>query len=114
MEATCTENGYTGDLICKNCQHLMESGEEVPATGHSYQEGLCRVCNGKDPDYVKPTQPPTEPPTQPSTQMPTETQQPEPVVQEPLMSPVIIGCIVALAVAFVGIIVLIVIMIKKK
>lgn len=114
VEATCTENGYTGDLICKNCQHLMESGEEVPATGHSYQEGLCRVCNGKDPDYVKPTQPPTEPPTQPSTQMPTETQQPEPVVQEPLMSPVIIGCIVALAVAFVGIIVLIVIMIKKK
>ena len=35
-EATCTEDGYTGDLKCAICGELAEKGEAIPATGHSY------------------------------------------------------------------------------
>lgn len=33
--ATCVENGYTGDKVCKNCGEVIEKGEIIPATGHS-------------------------------------------------------------------------------
>ena len=34
VEATCTEAGYTGDVVCKWCGTVLEKGEEVPALGH--------------------------------------------------------------------------------
>ncbi|MBR0121014.1 MAG: leucine-rich repeat protein, partial [Clostridia bacterium] len=36
--ATCTSCGNTGDTYCTVCGALMESGEQIPATGHSYGE----------------------------------------------------------------------------
>ena len=30
-EATCTEDGYTGDRYCKDCGALLERGEVIPA-----------------------------------------------------------------------------------
>ncbi len=33
---TCTDPGYTGDAYCSLCNFLLEKGEEIPATGHSY------------------------------------------------------------------------------
>ncbi|MCR5137683.1 MAG: leucine-rich repeat protein [Oscillospiraceae bacterium] len=33
-EATCTEDGYTGDKICTLCNELVKSGEVIPALGH--------------------------------------------------------------------------------
>lgn len=36
--ATCDENGYTGDTYCKSCGALLESGSEIPATGHKWGE----------------------------------------------------------------------------
>lgn len=30
-EATCTENGYTGDTYCLDCGKLLAEGEEIPA-----------------------------------------------------------------------------------
>ncbi|MCD7755903.1 MAG: Ig-like domain-containing protein, partial [Firmicutes bacterium] len=33
--ATCTEDGYTGDLYCSDCGELLEVGSLIPATGHS-------------------------------------------------------------------------------
>ncbi|MBQ7128936.1 MAG: hypothetical protein IJO19_03000, partial [Clostridia bacterium] len=33
-DATCTENGYTGDLICKICGKKIESGEPIAKLGH--------------------------------------------------------------------------------
>lgn len=35
VAATCTENGYTGDNVCKDCGAVVEKGEIIPATGHS-------------------------------------------------------------------------------
>lgn len=35
-EATCTEEGYTGDKICTQCGALVESGKTIPAKGHSF------------------------------------------------------------------------------
>ncbi|MBQ7871356.1 MAG: S-layer homology domain-containing protein, partial [Oscillospiraceae bacterium] len=37
-EATCTEDGYTGDTYCTDCGELIAKGEVIPATGHSYGE----------------------------------------------------------------------------
>ena len=32
--ATCTEDGYTGDQVCKKCGETIVKGEVIPATGH--------------------------------------------------------------------------------
>ena len=34
--ATCTENGYTGDVYCSKCYECIEEGEVIPATGHPH------------------------------------------------------------------------------
>ncbi len=33
LEATCTEDGYTGDLICNDCGLTLEEGEVIEASG---------------------------------------------------------------------------------
>ncbi len=33
-DATCTENGYTGDKVCTVCGETVEKGTEIPALGH--------------------------------------------------------------------------------
>ena len=59
-EATCTTDGYTGDLVCTVCGTVVEEGETIKATGHTQetipgkeatctQDGLtdgvkCSVC----------------------------------------------------------------------
>lgn len=37
-DASCTENGYTGDTYCKDCEELLEKGETVDALGHQWKE----------------------------------------------------------------------------
>ncbi len=63
-EATCTEAGYTGDTVCKDCHVTVSQGETIPATGeHTYgdwvvvkeaatkeegsKEKTCSVCGDK-------------------------------------------------------------------
>lgn len=46
-DATCTEPGYTGDKVCTVCG---ETGEVIPAAGHSYKDGKCTVCGAADPN----------------------------------------------------------------
>lgn len=36
--ATCTEDGYTGDVVCETCGVVLEAGEKIPATGHDFGE----------------------------------------------------------------------------
>ncbi len=49
-EATCTEDGYTGDIYCLGCGKKLEAGKAIQAKGHVWEktaEGtvtLCRVC----------------------------------------------------------------------
>ena len=35
--ATCTEDGYTGDEVCKVCGEVITKGQVIPATGHDTQ-----------------------------------------------------------------------------
>ena len=35
--ATCTEDGYTGDEVCKVCGEDINKGQVIPATGHETQ-----------------------------------------------------------------------------
>ena len=37
-DASCTENGYTGDTYCKDCEELLKKGETVDALGHQWKE----------------------------------------------------------------------------
>ena len=32
--ATCTTDGYTGDIVCKDCDTLVKKGETIKASGH--------------------------------------------------------------------------------
>lgn len=42
LEATCTQDGYTGDTYCTDCGEKLQSGTVIPATGHSL-EHVARV-----------------------------------------------------------------------
>ena len=80
-DATCTEDGYTGDEVCKVCGVTVKQGEVLPALGHDYKDGKCSRCGAEEPttpvepgkpgDSGKPTTPekPAEPsqPTTPAT-----------------------------------------------
>ena len=63
-DATCTEDGYTGDIHCADCGKLLASGEVIEAAGHGatvikdaadasctvngYEgDGYCSVCGDK-------------------------------------------------------------------
>ena len=64
--ATCTEPGYTGDVVCAECGKVMEKGTVIPALGHTpdgegvvteptcteagYTTFHCSVC---DKDYTE-------------------------------------------------------------
>lgn len=43
---TCTEDGYTGDKVCKICGRTIELGEPIEATGHDFENGhgTCTIC----------------------------------------------------------------------
>ena len=41
-EATCKEEGYTGDTYCTDCDKLLETGEELAALGHDYQASVTK------------------------------------------------------------------------
>lgn len=44
-EATCGENGYTGDWCCTDCNEILEKGTVTDKlTNHTYVNGLCSVC----------------------------------------------------------------------
>ena len=46
---TCTAAGYT-PYTCANCD-AVENRDTVDALGHSYTEGVCSVCQAKDPNH---------------------------------------------------------------
>ena len=48
-KAICTDEGYTGDTVCSVCGYVIAKGETIPATGHSYQDGICTVCGAEEP-----------------------------------------------------------------
>lgn len=56
-EATCAEEGYTGDKVCKICGEVIEKGKVIEKTAHEYKDGKCSLCGIQDPDYEGNSQP---------------------------------------------------------
>ena len=56
-EATCTDNGYTGDIKCSVCGTVSEQGKTLSALGHDYRDGKCTRCEASEPveKTIKPT-----------------------------------------------------------
>ena len=76
-DATCAEEGYTGDTVCVNCGEVLSKGEVIPKTDHTWDEGkvtteatpekpgvktfTCTVCQATKTEeirYVNPDIPP--------------------------------------------------------
>lgn len=70
-EATCTKEGYTGDLYCKDCNKRLQKGETIPKTDHKWDKGkvttkptctdagvktyTCAVCKTTKTETIKAT-----------------------------------------------------------
>jgi len=108
-DATCTEDGYTGDEVCKVCQTVVKQGEVIPALGHDYKDGKCSRCGAEEP--TTPVEPgkPGEPsqPTQPEKPTTPDT----PATGD---SSNMTALWVVLAVAGLGIIALVVLLVTKR
>ena len=48
-DATCTEDGYTGDVVCSSCGITVTEGQVIASEGHKYIDGTCSVCGAEDP-----------------------------------------------------------------
>ena len=114
-DATCTEDGYTGDEVCKVCGVTVKQGEVLPALGHDYKDGKCSRCGAEEPttpvepgkpgDSGKPTTP--EKPAEPSQPTTPDT----PATGD---SSNMTALWVVLAVAGLGIIALVVLLVTKR
>ena len=40
--ATCAEEGYTGDIYCKDCNTKLSSGEKIAKKAHTWDKGKKR------------------------------------------------------------------------
>ena len=102
-DATCTEDGYTGNEVCKVCQAVVKQGEVIPALGHDYKDGKCSRCGAEEPttpvEPGKPQQP--EKPTTPDTPATGDSSN-------------MTALWVVLAVAGLGIIALVVLLVTKR
>ncbi|MCH5320895.1 MAG: InlB B-repeat-containing protein, partial [Eubacterium sp.] len=47
LEPTCVEEGYTGDVICSNCNEVLEKGTIINAIGHD-ENTVTKVTNEKE------------------------------------------------------------------
>ena len=111
-DATCTEDGYTGDEVCEVCGVTVKQGEVLPALGHDYKDGKCSRCGAEEPttpvepgkpgDSGKPTTP--EKPAEPS----------QPTTPATGDSSNMTALWVVLAVAGLGIIALVVLLVTKR
>lgn len=52
-EATCAEEGYTGDAVCPTCGMVLERGQVIPKLAHAYQGGVCIACGAEEPDVTE-------------------------------------------------------------
>ena len=39
LDPTCTDNGYSGDEVCKGCGLVLDTGSPIEALGHDWDEG---------------------------------------------------------------------------
>lgn len=78
--ATCQQEGYSGDKVCTDCGKVLEAGTVLPKTDHDYgTDGVCKTCGVTDPNRASdPTGTPDATPTPEPTGDPDATPTPEP------------------------------------
>lgn len=61
---TCTEAGHAAYWVCRDCRMMVDNSGNaltavpvIPATGHSYQNGVCTACGARE-DVPAPVTPP--------------------------------------------------------
>lgn len=47
VDATCTKDGSTGDMVCAVCGKVLEKARVIRALGHTYENGCCVRCGVK-------------------------------------------------------------------
>ena len=52
IKETCTEDGYSGDIVCKSCGVIIEAGTVISKHGHVYENGECIECGLRDPSAI--------------------------------------------------------------
>ena len=52
VESTCKETGLTEGSHCSVCKEIIKQQKTIDKLEHNYVDGICTVCNTKDPNYV--------------------------------------------------------------
>lgn len=47
-EPSCSEEGYTGDMVCEICYSVLQEGKEIPKTKHHFVDGECTECGNSE------------------------------------------------------------------
>ena len=47
-DATCTEDGSTGERKCTKCKAILQIDQVIKATGHDYIDGVCTRCGSTE------------------------------------------------------------------
>lgn len=56
-DATCTEYGFSGNIVCEICGEILETGSIIPKTEHLFNDGICEICGFEKPTAEsKPTE----------------------------------------------------------
>lgn len=76
-DATCTEEGYTGDKVCKDCGEVIEQGKAIAKVAHTYKDGKCTACGAADPNYKPSTTPEPSKPEKENSSISEGEKQPE-------------------------------------
>jgi len=69
IPVSCTESGYSGDIVCVKCGEVLAKGHVISATGHSFENGVCKICHVSE---FEATSSATEESTEVSTETTTE------------------------------------------
>ena len=52
VAASCTESGWTQGEKCTACGLILSQSQEIPALGHRFENGSCKVCGCDEKDVV--------------------------------------------------------------
>lgn len=52
-EATCEEEGYSGDTYCEDCKQIIKAGKTISPTGHTWNDGTLKTASTCESEGIK-------------------------------------------------------------